>query len=85
MVKKIYTHDKVLMKLFQKFPGLGSAQGFKLAMKLCHLGCGVETPRSCPSATYYIAKKPITLSTYINEVSVTAPKIVENTTIVPAT
>ena len=34
MVKKIYTHDKVLMKLFQKFPGLDRVQGLKLAMKL---------------------------------------------------
>jgi len=34
MVKKIYTYDKVLMKLFQKFPGLDRVKGLKLAMKL---------------------------------------------------
>jgi len=30
--KIVHTHDfnKVLMKLFQKFPGLGGAQGFEL-------------------------------------------------------
>ena len=28
------TVDKVLMKLFQKFPGLDRVQGLKLAMKL---------------------------------------------------
>ena len=32
MVKKIYIHDKVLMKLFQKFPGLDGVQGLKLAL-----------------------------------------------------
>ena len=31
MIKKIYTIDKVLFKLFQKFPGLDGVQGFKLA------------------------------------------------------
>ena len=50
MVKKIYTHDKVLMKLFQKFPGLDGVQGFKLARESCHnvseKGCNymTETP-----------------------------------------
>ena len=33
MVTKIYTIDKVLMKLFQKFPGLDGVQGLKLAHK----------------------------------------------------
>ena len=30
MVKKTYTIDKVLMKLFQKFPGLDGVQGLML-------------------------------------------------------
>ena len=34
MVTKTYTIDKVLMKLFQKFPGLDGVQGLKLA----HMG-----------------------------------------------
>ena len=34
MAKKVRTNDKVLMKVFQKFPGLDGVQGFKLAMKV---------------------------------------------------
>ena len=46
MVKKIYTHDKVLMKLFQKFPGLDGVQGLMLAMKLYQKFPGLDGVQS---------------------------------------